>query len=202
MEEEKKLSELGIEPDVNRTRNLLIWSQTRYHYATDPLILYSLYHLNDLSLLLQNIVDSISRQTQRTTQLYLVKVSEIAPLVLLVQRKRSLLHQVKVEAKPGQTSSQDCFSHPLQSNFSCGSSSWNQHQQLLHMLTESLLEAGITKTEKPFLRIKQKGGNNKDLLTLNFFFSVCLPDWYLLNANAGYMLQLQTMVRNEQMTMT
>lgn len=26
----------GIEPDVNRTRNLLIWSQTRYHCATDP----------------------------------------------------------------------------------------------------------------------------------------------------------------------
>ncbi|KAM7263745.1 hypothetical protein ACFE04_001428 [Oxalis oulophora] len=24
------------EPDVNRTRNLLIWSQTRYHCATDP----------------------------------------------------------------------------------------------------------------------------------------------------------------------
>ena len=27
----------GFEPDVNRTRNLLIWSQTRYHCATDPL---------------------------------------------------------------------------------------------------------------------------------------------------------------------
>ncbi|KAG8384450.1 hypothetical protein BUALT_Bualt04G0119100 [Buddleja alternifolia] len=27
-----------IEPDVNRTRNLLIWSQTRYHCATDPLV--------------------------------------------------------------------------------------------------------------------------------------------------------------------
>ena len=26
----------GNEPDVNRTRNLLIWSQTRYHCATDP----------------------------------------------------------------------------------------------------------------------------------------------------------------------
>ena len=26
----------GLEPDVNRTRNLLIWSQTRYHCATDP----------------------------------------------------------------------------------------------------------------------------------------------------------------------
>ncbi|EFH60674.1 hypothetical protein ARALYDRAFT_896404 [Arabidopsis lyrata subsp. lyrata] len=26
----------GFEPDVNRTRNLLIWSQTRYHCATDP----------------------------------------------------------------------------------------------------------------------------------------------------------------------
>ncbi|KAL1082344.1 hypothetical protein V6Z11_D09G127300 [Gossypium hirsutum] len=26
-----------FEPDVNRTRNLLIWSQTRYHCATDPL---------------------------------------------------------------------------------------------------------------------------------------------------------------------
>ena len=25
------------EPDVNRTRNLLIWSQTRYHCATDPM---------------------------------------------------------------------------------------------------------------------------------------------------------------------
>ena len=25
-----------FEPDVNRTRNLLIWSQTRYHCATDP----------------------------------------------------------------------------------------------------------------------------------------------------------------------
>ena len=28
----------GIEPDVNRTRNLLIWSQTRYHCATDPML--------------------------------------------------------------------------------------------------------------------------------------------------------------------
>ena len=29
----------GIEPAVNnRTRNLLIWSQTRYHCATDPVI--------------------------------------------------------------------------------------------------------------------------------------------------------------------
>jgi hypothetical protein len=28
----------GIEPDVNRTRNLLIWSQTRYHCATDPAV--------------------------------------------------------------------------------------------------------------------------------------------------------------------
>ena len=26
------------EPDVNRTRNLLIWSQTRYHCATDPFL--------------------------------------------------------------------------------------------------------------------------------------------------------------------
>jgi hypothetical protein len=36
----KKVSELdrGIEPDVNRTRNLLIWSQTRYHCATDPTV--------------------------------------------------------------------------------------------------------------------------------------------------------------------
>ncbi|QCE00414.1 hypothetical protein DEO72_LG7g1704 [Vigna unguiculata] len=31
-------AEQGIEPDVNRTRNLLIWSQTRYHCATDPLL--------------------------------------------------------------------------------------------------------------------------------------------------------------------
>ncbi|PIM99155.1 hypothetical protein CDL12_28356 [Handroanthus impetiginosus] len=30
----------GIEPDVNRTRNLLIWSQTRYHCATDPVVAY------------------------------------------------------------------------------------------------------------------------------------------------------------------
>jgi len=29
-----------IEPDVNRTRNLLIWSQTRYHCATDPLMTF------------------------------------------------------------------------------------------------------------------------------------------------------------------
>ena len=28
----------GFEPDVNRTRNLLIWSQTRYHCATDPVV--------------------------------------------------------------------------------------------------------------------------------------------------------------------
>nr|PNR45144.1 hypothetical protein PHYPA_014915 [Physcomitrium patens] len=28
----------AVEPDVNRTRNLLIWSQTRYHCATDPLM--------------------------------------------------------------------------------------------------------------------------------------------------------------------
>ena len=31
------LKERKSEPDVNRTRNLLIWSQTRYHCATDPL---------------------------------------------------------------------------------------------------------------------------------------------------------------------
>lgn len=31
------LEKKGFEPDVNRTRNLLIWSQTRYHCATDPL---------------------------------------------------------------------------------------------------------------------------------------------------------------------
>ena len=35
-EEKKRVEEEGIEPDVNRTRNLLIWSQTRYHCATDP----------------------------------------------------------------------------------------------------------------------------------------------------------------------
>ena len=29
-----------FEPDVNRTRNLLIWSQTRYHCATDPDVNY------------------------------------------------------------------------------------------------------------------------------------------------------------------
>ncbi len=37
----KELGEVSfgiIEPDVNRTRNLLIWSQTRYHCATDPLM--------------------------------------------------------------------------------------------------------------------------------------------------------------------
>ena len=34
----KSLKKKGIEPDVNRTRNLLIWSQTRYHCATDPLV--------------------------------------------------------------------------------------------------------------------------------------------------------------------
>ena len=36
----KRESELdrGFEPDVNRTRNLLIWSQTRYHCATDPMV--------------------------------------------------------------------------------------------------------------------------------------------------------------------
>ena len=33
----EKIEKEGIEPDVNRTRNLLIWSQTRYHCATDPL---------------------------------------------------------------------------------------------------------------------------------------------------------------------
>jgi hypothetical protein len=32
---------IGVfEPDVNRTRNLLIWSQTRYHCATDPAYVY------------------------------------------------------------------------------------------------------------------------------------------------------------------
>ena len=38
--ENQKISQKkkGIEPDVNRTRNLLIWSQTRYHCATDPLV--------------------------------------------------------------------------------------------------------------------------------------------------------------------
>ena len=30
------LGKREFEPDVNRTRNLLIWSQTRYHCATDP----------------------------------------------------------------------------------------------------------------------------------------------------------------------
>ena len=38
-DEEKKLKmDPGFEPDVNRTRNLLIWSQTRYHCATDPVV--------------------------------------------------------------------------------------------------------------------------------------------------------------------
>ncbi|EYU24030.1 hypothetical protein MIMGU_mgv11b017560mg [Erythranthe guttata] len=36
--QKKEVWSLGIEPDVNRTRNLLIWSQTRYHCATDPLV--------------------------------------------------------------------------------------------------------------------------------------------------------------------
>jgi hypothetical protein len=27
----------NFDPDVTRTRNLLIWSQTRYHCATEPL---------------------------------------------------------------------------------------------------------------------------------------------------------------------
>ena len=35
----EKKNKVGIEPDVNRTRNLLIWSQTRYHCATDPLVI-------------------------------------------------------------------------------------------------------------------------------------------------------------------
>jgi hypothetical protein len=34
-----------IEPDVNRTRNLLIWSQTRYHCATDPTLLVSTFDI-------------------------------------------------------------------------------------------------------------------------------------------------------------
>ena len=33
---QEKKKKAGFEPDVNRTRNLLIWSQTRYHCATDP----------------------------------------------------------------------------------------------------------------------------------------------------------------------
>ena len=38
--EQKRCCGMGIEPDVNRTRNLLIWSQTRYHCATDPLVCF------------------------------------------------------------------------------------------------------------------------------------------------------------------
>ena len=34
---DKKRGKQKLEPDVNRTRNLLIWSQTRYHCTTDPL---------------------------------------------------------------------------------------------------------------------------------------------------------------------
>lgn len=33
-----RIEDRDIEPDVNRTRNLLIWSQTRYHCATDPVV--------------------------------------------------------------------------------------------------------------------------------------------------------------------
>lgn len=33
-------SESGIEPDENRTRNLLFWSQTLFHCATDPQLFY------------------------------------------------------------------------------------------------------------------------------------------------------------------
>ncbi|AES92606.1 hypothetical protein MTR_4g131890 [Medicago truncatula] len=40
IEVEKKIKKDGIEPDVNRTRNLLIWSQTRYHCATDPVVIH------------------------------------------------------------------------------------------------------------------------------------------------------------------
>lgn len=36
----------GFEPDVNRTRNLLIWSQTRYHCATDPVVVSVFYWLH------------------------------------------------------------------------------------------------------------------------------------------------------------
>lgn len=38
-----------FEPDVNRTRNLLIWSQTRYHCATDPLMRWKWAYLYNLS---------------------------------------------------------------------------------------------------------------------------------------------------------
>ncbi|CAL9219482.1 unnamed protein product, partial [Arabidopsis halleri] len=43
----------GFEPDVNRTRNLLIWSQTRYHCATDPVEVYVLnvIYITNMSLL-------------------------------------------------------------------------------------------------------------------------------------------------------
>ncbi|PTQ28601.1 hypothetical protein MARPO_0159s0018, partial [Marchantia polymorpha] len=30
----------SFELDVNRTRNLLIWSQTRYHCATNPRVIF------------------------------------------------------------------------------------------------------------------------------------------------------------------
>ncbi|KAA0038919.1 mitotic checkpoint protein BUB3.3 isoform X2 [Cucumis melo var. makuwa] len=50
-EEWKK--EVGIEPDVNRTRNLLIWSQTRYHCATDPLHILRLHDVDKSTLRLE-----------------------------------------------------------------------------------------------------------------------------------------------------
>ena len=59
--EEKK--EAGIEPDVNRTRNLLIWSQTRYHCATDPHLLRFLK-----GYLIYNIFES-QQQADKSLQL-------------------------------------------------------------------------------------------------------------------------------------
>ena len=40
------LQDRGIEPDVNRTRNLLIWSQTRYHCATDPVVIEAFVNIS------------------------------------------------------------------------------------------------------------------------------------------------------------
>jgi hypothetical protein len=36
--EKRNLFDRDNEPDVNLTRDLLIWSQTRYHCATDPVL--------------------------------------------------------------------------------------------------------------------------------------------------------------------
>ena len=66
-------SDRDFEPDMNRTRNLLIWSQTRYHCATDP----------DAKPIAQQINNINKYQSSGKVVLYPAKINELINCFLL-----------------------------------------------------------------------------------------------------------------------